>query len=123
MAIRTLTGHLGSMGSIDPDVVARLGCMLVNRELLEASHSFSWSDREIAAFDARTGGQGSHLARFLREWVEQMRVTDLDVAEMGSLAASTYREAAVDPAIRGAIAGTSTSFRRLSGASRIEVTW
>jgi cytidylate kinase len=94
MAIITLTGHLGSMGTIDERVAEALGYALVDRELLlEAAQALGWSEDEVRAFDERTRGQGSRLTRMLRSFVEHSPAAVGD-AEGVSLLAATYAETA-----------------------------
>lgn len=96
MAIVTLTGQLGAMGSIARRVADGLGYTLADRELLlEAAQALGWSEDEVAAFDERTGGQGGRLARFLRQWAEYASLNDADAIGLGTLAATTYGDAAV----------------------------
>lgn len=94
MATVTLTGHLGSMGTIDERVAEALGYSLVDRELLvEAAQSLGWTEDEVRAFDERTRGQGSRLTRLLRGFVEHSPAA-LGDAEGLSLLAATYGEMA-----------------------------
>jgi cytidylate kinase len=94
MAIITLTGHLGSMGTIDERVAEALGYALVDRELLvEAAQALGWSEDDVRAFDERTGGQGSRLTRMLRSFIEHSPAAVSD-AEGLSLLAATYAEMA-----------------------------
>lgn len=95
MSIITLTGHLGSMGTIATRVAATLGYTLADRELLrEAAEALGWSEAEVAAFDERTAGQGGRLARFLREFLEHAPVDDIDATGFGMLVGSTYADTA-----------------------------
>lgn len=94
MAIVTLTGHLGSMGTIDERVAEALGYSLVDRELLvEAAQALGWSEDDVRAFDERTRGQGGRLTRLLRSFVEHSpsAVGDSDGL---SLLSATYAETA-----------------------------
>lgn len=94
MAIVTLTGHLGSMGTIDERVAEALGYALVDRELLlEAAQALGWSEEEVRAFDERTRGQGGRLTRMLRSFVEHSPAAVGD-ADGLSLLAATYAETA-----------------------------
>lgn len=94
MATVTLTGHLGSMGTIDERVAEALGYALVDRELLvEAAQSLGWSEEEVRSFDERTRGQGSRLTRLLRGFVEHSP-TAMGDSEGLSLLAATYGEMA-----------------------------
>lgn len=94
MAIVTLTGHLGSMGTIDERVAETLGYALVDRELLlEAAQALGWSEEEVRAFDERTRGQGGRLTRMLRSFVEHSPAAVGD-ADGLSLLAATYAETA-----------------------------
>lgn len=95
MTILTLTGHLGSMGTIAREVATRLGYALADRELLlEAAQALGWSEADVAAFDERTRGQGSRLANFLRDWARYMPVDEMDASGLGTFAASSYRDSA-----------------------------
>jgi cytidylate kinase len=94
MATVTLTGHLGSMGTIDERVAEALGYSLLDRELLvEAAESLGWSEQDVQAFDERTRGQGGRLARLLRSFVEHSPAAMAD-AEGLSLITATYGEMA-----------------------------
>jgi Cytidylate kinase-like family len=94
MTVVTLTGHLGSMGTIDERVAEALGYALVDRELLvEAAQALGWSQDEVQAFDERTRGQGGRLTRMLRSFIEHSPAA-LGDAEGLSLLAATYAETA-----------------------------
>ena len=94
MTVVTLTGHLGSMGTIDERVAEALGYALVDRELLvEAAQALGWSEDEVQAFDERTRGQGGRLTRMLRSFIEHSPAAAGD-AEGLSLLAATYAETA-----------------------------
>jgi cytidylate kinase len=96
MTVITLTGHLGSMGTIATRVAAGLGYALADRELLlEAAEALGWTEAEVAAFDERTGGQGGRLARFLRDFAANVPVDDIGGSGLGTLAGSSYRDAAM----------------------------
>jgi cytidylate kinase len=100
MAVVTLTGHLGSMGTIAVRVARELDYALADRELLtEAAASLGWSEDEVAAFDERTSGLGGRLTRALRTFVERAGMTSVDpMMSPGTLEAMlgrTYGEAAV----------------------------
>jgi cytidylate kinase len=94
MSVVTLTGHLGSMGTIDERVAEALGYALVDRELLvEAAQALGWAESEVQAFDERTRGQGGRLTRLLRNFVEHSPAAVSD-AEGLSMLAATYGEMA-----------------------------
>lgn len=94
MATVTLTGHLGSMGTIATRVAAGLDYTLADRELLlESAQALGWSESEVAALDERTRGQGGRLARFLREFGEHGAVAG-DYPGLGGLLSTTYADAA-----------------------------
>jgi hypothetical protein len=100
MAIVTLTGHLGSMGTIAVRVARELDYTLADRELLtEAAAALGWPEEEVVAFDERTSGLGSRLTRVLRAFVERAGMTNVDpMMSPGALEAvlgRTYGEAAV----------------------------
>ena len=95
MTVVTLTGDLGSMGTIAARVADALGYALADRELLaEASRALGWSAEEVADFDERTHGRGGRLARLLRDFVEQAPMADQDIDGFGPLIASTYADTA-----------------------------
>ena len=95
MSVVTLTGHLGSMGTIATRVADTLGYVLADRELLaEAAQALGWSPEEVQDFDERTHGRGSRLARLLHDFVERAPMTDLDPEGSGPLIASTYGDTA-----------------------------
>jgi cytidylate kinase len=94
MTIVTLTGHLGSMGTIDERVAEALGYALVDRELLvEAAQALGWTENEVRDFDERTRGQGGRLTRMLRSFLEHSPAAVSD-ADGLSLLAATYAEMA-----------------------------
>lgn len=94
MALVTLTGHLGSMGTIDERVAEALGYSLLDRELLvEAAQALGWDEEEVQAFDERTHGQGGRLTRLLRAFLEHSPGAVGD-SEGLSLLAATYAETA-----------------------------
>lgn len=100
MSIVTLTGHLGSMGTIAVRVARELDYALADRELMtEAAAALGWSEEEVAAFDERTSGLGSRLTRMLRAFVERAGMTNVDpMMSPGALEAvlgRTYGETAV----------------------------
>jgi cytidylate kinase len=69
MGIVTLTGHLGSMGSVATLVAHHLGYRLAGRELmLEAAEALGWSEERVQEFDERTGGLGRRLSEFFEHW-------------------------------------------------------
>lgn len=72
MSVVTMTGHLGSMGSIARETARALGYHVMDRELaLEAAGALGWDETEVQAFDERTSGQGSRLMRLLQSFVER----------------------------------------------------
>ncbi|MDA0366216.1 MAG: cytidylate kinase-like family protein [Chloroflexi bacterium] len=100
MSIVTLTGHLGSMGTIAVRVARELDYALADRELMtEAAAALGWSEDEVAAFDERTSGLGSRLTRMLRAFVERAGMTNVDpMMSPGALEAvlgRTYGETAI----------------------------
>jgi len=100
MSIVTLTGHLGSMGTIAVRVARELDYALADRELLtEAAAALGWPEDQVAAFDERTSGLGSRLTRLLRAFVERAGMTNVDpMMSPGALEAvlgRTYGETAV----------------------------
>jgi cytidylate kinase len=101
MSIVTLTGHLGSMGTIATRVAAALGYTLADRELLlEAAQALGWSEEDVAAFDERTEGRGTRLARFLQEFFEHAPIDDMNVSGLATLAGATYAETAMTEEVR-----------------------
>jgi cytidylate kinase len=75
----TLTGHLGSMGTIAMSVAQALDCALADRELLtEAAAALGWTEDEVAAFDERTSGLGGRLTNLLRAFIERAGMTNVD---------------------------------------------
>ena len=97
MAVVTLTGHLGSMGTIAARVADALGYALADRELLvEASRALGWSTEEVAEFDERTQGRGSRLTRLLRDFIEHAPMAEADIDGFGPLVTSSYAETAGD---------------------------
>ena len=95
MTVVTLTGHRGSMGAIAVRVAQELGYTLADRELLlESAQALGWSEDEVEAFDERTRGQGSRLARMLRDFIEHAPIQDLDAEMLGTLVSSTYGDMA-----------------------------
>ena len=85
MSIVTLTGHLGSMGTIATRVATTLGYTLADRELLlEAAQALGWGEADVAAFDERTEGRGSRLAHFLQEFFEHAPIDDIDASGGGN---------------------------------------
>jgi cytidylate kinase len=101
MSIVTLTGHLGSMGTIATRVATTLGYTLADRELLlEAAQALGWSEGDVAAFDERTEGRGSRLAHFLSEFFEHAPIDDIDASGLGTLVGATYAETATSEEMR-----------------------
>lgn len=101
MSIVTLTGHLGSMGTIATRVAGTLGYTLADRELLlEAAQALGWSEADVAAFDERTEGRGSRLSRFLQDFFERAPLDDMDASGLGTLAGATYAETATTEEMR-----------------------
>lgn len=101
MSIVTLTGHLGSMGTIATRVATTLGYTLADRELLlEAAQALGWSEADVAAFDERTEGRGGRLARFLQEFFEHTPMEEMDASGLGALAGATYAETAATAEMR-----------------------
>ena len=97
MTVVTLTGHLGSMGTIAVRAADTLGYALADRELLvEASRALGWSTEEVAELDERTQGRGGRLARLLRDFIEQAPMAESDVDGFGPLVTSSYAETAGD---------------------------
>ena len=95
MTVVTLTGHLGSMGTIAARAADALGYALADRELLvEASRALGWSPEEVAELDERTQGRGSRLARLLRDFIEHAPMAEADVDGFGPLVTSSYAETA-----------------------------
>ena len=95
MPVVTLTGDLGSMGTIAVHVALQLGYALADRELLlESAQALGWSEAEVHAFDERTGGQGGRLTRFLRAFIERAPLAGPNTEGLGALTASTYAETA-----------------------------
>jgi hypothetical protein len=100
MTVITLTGHLGSMGTIAVRVARDLDYALADRELLtEAAASLGWSEDDVAAFDERTAGLGGRLSRALRTFIERAGMTSVDPMMspdmLESVLGRTYGEAAV----------------------------
>ena len=100
MPIVTLTGHLGSMGTIAVRVARELDYALADRELLtEAAAALGWSEDEVSAFDERTSGAGSRLTRVLRAFVERAGMTNVDPMmspdALEAVLGRTYGETAV----------------------------
>ncbi|MBM3141145.1 MAG: cytidylate kinase-like family protein [Chloroflexi bacterium] len=100
MTVVTLTGHLGSMGTIAVRVARELDYALADRELMtEAAAALGWSEEEVASFDERTSGLGGRLTRMLRSFIERAGMTNVDpMMSPGALEAvlgRTYGETAV----------------------------
>ncbi len=67
MSVITLTGHLGSMGTIAVRVAREMEFDLADRELMmEAAAALGWSEEDVEAFDERTSGLGGRLTQLLR---------------------------------------------------------
>ena len=72
MAVVTITGNLGSMGSIARRLAQRLDYDILEPELaLEASRLLNAPAEQQRAFDERTGGLGGRFMPLLREYVER----------------------------------------------------
>lgn len=79
MSVITLTGHLGSMGTIAVRVAQALEFDLADRELMmEAASALGWSEEDVAAFDERTSGLGGRLTRLLRGFIERAGRANVD---------------------------------------------
>ena len=93
MTVITLTGHLGSMGTIASLVAERLGYTLADRELLlEAAQALGWSEDDAQAFDERTGSHG--LAGLLEDVMRQAAIAGMDSSGFGELVGSSYQDTA-----------------------------
>ncbi len=100
MAVVTLTGHLGSMGTIAVRVARELDYALADRELLtEAAAALGWPEDDVAAFDERTSGLGGRLTRMLRTFIERAGMASVDpmmsAGDLESVLGRTYGETAV----------------------------
>jgi cytidylate kinase len=79
MSVITLTGHLGSMGSIAVRVAQSMEFDLADRELMmEAAAALGWSEEDVEAFDERTSGLGGRLTRLLRGFIERAGRANVD---------------------------------------------
>lgn len=79
MSVITLTGHLGSMGSIAVRVARAMEFGLADRELMmEAAAALGWSEEDVEAFDERTSGLGGRLTRMLRGFIERAGRSNVD---------------------------------------------
>ncbi len=79
MSVITLTGHLGSMGTIAVRVAREMEFDLADRELMmEAAAALGWSEEDVEAFDERTSGLGGRLTQLLRGFIERAGRANVD---------------------------------------------
>lgn len=94
MAVVTITGHLGAVGTIPARVANELGYLLADRRLLtQAAGALGWSEPQAEAYDERTDAQRGRMSQFLSEFVHLAPFTpidDIDAYTLESLALGAY---------------------------------
>ena len=95
MSIITLTGHLGSIGTIPSLLAQSLGYRLIDRELLiQSAQMLGLSDKELEQFDERTKGLGGPLSNFLKNFIEKSSLAGIDPSGLEATFASSYADTA-----------------------------
>ena len=127
MTVVTLTGHLGSMGTIAARAADALGYALADRELLvEASRALGWSAEDVAELDEPTKGRGSRLVRLPRDFIEHAPMAELDIDGFGPLVTSSYAETAGDamlPRDERYISVLTALIRSLATRGNVVIVW